>query len=111
MKHARPQAVRLALTALALTGCGGGILAPEGPQSNAFLNQVSANCGKLTIGNQPIDYLLDVNSSDAYFIDELSKLSAGEVDQATFASDINSFYPTGANQTSLDCIFEQLDGD
>ena len=108
MKHIEPQALLLAATALALSGCGGGLIAPEGPQSNAFLNQVSANCGKLSIGNQPIDYLLDVNSNDVYFIDEASKLSAGEIDKATFANDINSFYPTGTNQPALDCIFAQL---
>ena len=57
------------------------------------------------------DYYIMSAAGEQDTVDELSKLSAGEVDQATFASDINSFYPTGANQTSLDCIFEQLDGD
>ncbi len=110
MKHIEPQALFLAVTTLALSGCGGGLVAPEGAQSNAFLNQVSANCGKLSIGNQPIDYLLDFNSNDVYFVDEASKLSAGEIDKATFANDINSFYPTGTNQRALDCIFTQLGG-
>jgi hypothetical protein len=108
MKHIQPRALLLAVSALTLSGCGGGLIAPEGTQSNAFLDQVSANCGKLSIGNQQIDYLLDVNSNDVYFVDEASKLSAGEIDKATFANDINSFYPTGANQQALDCIFTQL---
>ncbi len=110
MKHIVPQALLLAITALVLAGCGGGLIAPEGAQSNAFLDRISANCGKLSIGNQPIDYLLDVNSNDVYIIDEASKLSAGEIDKATFANDINSFYPTGTNQRALDCIFAQLGG-
>lgn len=110
MKHPQHHAMLIAVTTIALAGCGGGLVAPEGPQSNAFLNQVAANCGKLKVGNQPIEYLLDVNSNDVYFVDEASKLSAGEIDQATFADDINSFYPTGANQPALDCIFAQLNG-
>ncbi|EIC22012.1 hypothetical protein [Thiorhodovibrio frisius] len=101
--------ITAALLGLALTGCsGGGLIAPETPQSNDFLNQLSANCGKLNIGNQPIDYLLNMDSNDTYFIDEASKLSAGTVDKATFASDINAFYPTGRNQAALECIFTQL---
>jgi len=110
MKRIVPQSFLLAVTALALSGCGGGLVAPEGPQSNAFLNQLSARCGKLSIGNRPIDYLLDVSSNDVYFVDEASKLSAGEIDEATFTNDINSFYPTGNNQRALDCIFAQLGG-
>lgn len=97
------------LALFVLSGCGGGLVAPEGPESNAFLNRVDANCGRLNIGNQPIDYLLDMNSNDTYFIDEASKLSAGMVDKATFANDINSFYPTGSNGAALECIFAQLD--
>lgn len=52
MKDIELQALVLAVTALAPAGCGGGLVAPEGPQSNAFLNQVAANCAKLSIGNQ-----------------------------------------------------------
>lgn len=110
MKHVEPPALLLALAALALPSCGGGLIAPEGRESNAFLNQVAAKCGKLSIGNQPIDYLLDVNSNDVYFVDEASKLSAGEIDKATFTGDINTFYPTGSNQRALDCIFAQSGG-
>lgn len=92
-----------------LTGCGGGLFAPEGPATNAFLDQVAANCGKLNIGKQPINFLLDVSSNDVYFVDETSKLAVGQVDQSTYTDDINSFYPAGANQAALDCIFDQLD--
>lgn|GEM_PF-4347088 len=87
---------------------GGDLVAPEGPQSNAFLDQVAANCGKLTIGTQPIDDLLDVNSNDVYFLDEASKLPSGKFDKATSVSDINAFYPTGGNERALNCIFTQL---
>ncbi|WPL19353.1 hypothetical protein Thiowin_04470 [Thiorhodovibrio winogradskyi] len=58
---------------------------------------------------QPLSYPLDTNSDNTYFIDEASKLSAGMVDKATFASDINAFYPTGRNQAALECIFTQLE--
>lgn len=110
MKPQRRTTLLLVLASLTTAGCGGGLVAPEGPESNAFLDQVAANCGKLSIGKQPINYLLDVNSNDVYFVDELSKLAAGEIDKATFASDINGFYPSGSNQRALDCIFAQLDG-
>ncbi|MCG6862118.1 MAG: hypothetical protein LJE70_12685 [Chromatiaceae bacterium] len=46
-----PRSFLLAVTTLALPSCGGGLVAPEGPQSDAFRNQLSANCGKLSIGN------------------------------------------------------------
>lgn len=98
-----------AIASIALSGCGGGLIAPEGPATNAFLDRVGTNCGKFSIGNQPINYLLDVNGNDVYFIDETSKLAAGSVDRSTYANDINAFYPTGANQAALDCIFDQLD--
>jgi len=47
----------LALAILASTGCGGGLIAPEGAQSEAFLNQVRTRCGRYNIGTQPINYL------------------------------------------------------
>lgn len=93
----------------ALAGCGGSLVAPEGPQTNAFLNKVDANCGKLNIGAQPIGYLLGANSDDTYFVDETSKLAAGRIDQSTYASDINAFYPAGDNSAALDCVFAQMD--
>lgn len=100
----------LAITMLAITGCGGNLVAPEGPESDAFLDQVQNSCGHFNIGTRPINYLLSVNSNDTYFIDETSKLSAGEIDQSTYASDINAFYPAGNNDSALNCIFEQLGG-
>ena len=101
----------LALVACAAgDGSGGGLIAPEGKASNDFLDRIDARCGKLSIGNQPLNYLLDENNNDVYFIDEASKLAAGEVDRATFTSDINAFYPTGRNDQALACIFAQLDG-
>jgi hypothetical protein len=110
-RHSRTRGLAIGLIAVALGGCqGGGLIAPETPQSNAFLDQIGDTCGKLKIGNQPLDYLLDINNNDTYFIDEASKLSAGEVDKTTFASDINSQYPTGTNGPALECIFAQLEG-
>ncbi len=117
MKHPNPKQSKTQLllpaligASLALAGCGGGLVAPEGPASNAFLDQISTSCGKFNIGTQPIDYLLSANSDDTYFMDEASKLSAGEIDKATFTNDINSFYPVGNNDRAIQCIFEQLEG-
>jgi hypothetical protein len=92
-----------------LAACGGGLVAPEGPATNAFLDQVGNRCGKLNIGSQPIDYLLSDASDDTYFVDETSKLAAGEIDSATFADDINTFYPAGDNQAAITCITGLLD--
>jgi len=108
MKHFTPLALSASVAALALAGCGGDLVAPEGPATNDFLNQVAAQCGNQTIGKQTIKYLLDVNSNDVYFVDETSKLAAGEINKSTYAQDINSFYPTDSNQAALDCVFRQL---
>ncbi|EXJ11067.1 hypothetical protein [Imhoffiella purpurea] len=110
MQYIKNPLFALAFVALTLPGCGGDLVAPEGGRSNAFLDRVAANCGKLNIGDQPIDYLLGVESNDVYFVDEASKLSAGEIDAATFSSDIDAFYPTGTNQRALDCILSQMEG-
>jgi hypothetical protein len=104
-----PRALTISLMTLALTACGGDLIAPEGPTSNAFLQRIDSNCGRLSLGNQPLNYLLDMESDDSAFIDEASKLAAGLVDQETFASDINAFYPTGNNGAALTCIFAQLE--
>ena len=80
----------------------------ENKGAEAFLDRVGKNCGKLSVGNQPLNYLLDENSDDTYFIDESSKLYFGRVDRDAYSTDINAFYPTGANQDALVCIFDQL---
>ena len=103
----------LALTGVAmLPGCGGNpILSDrlvENEGAEAFLDRVAKNCGNLSIGNQQLKYLLGGNSDDTYFIDESSKLYFGAVERGAYASDINAFYPGGANQPALDCIFAQL---
>jgi len=90
--------------AASLTGCGGNLVAPEGPESNAFLDKVDARCGKLSVGSQPINYRLDMNSDDTTFLDETAKLGAGMIDAETYANDINSFYPMGNNQAAIDCV-------
>lgn len=102
----------LFIATIVLHGCGGDLVAPdsitEDPGAEAFLDRVDKVCGKLSIGNQPLNYLLDASGNDTYFIDESSKFYFGKVDQATFADNINSFYPTSANQAALDCIVAQL---
>lgn len=92
-----------------LSGCGGTLVAPEGPASNAFLDKVDDRCGKLSVGAQPINYLLDVNSNDTTFLDETAKFGAGMIDAQTYASDINSFFPTGNNQAAITCIVGLVD--
>jgi hypothetical protein len=92
-----------------LNGCGGGLLAPEGPVSNAFLNKVNAACGRLSIGTQPMDYLLQVETNDTTFIDETAKLGTGEIDADTYREAINSAYPAGKNGPAIDCVIDQLE--
>jgi aminopeptidase-like protein len=108
MQVFKPVSMAVVATCLTLSGCGGGLIAPETAQSNAFLDSIASNCGKQTIGAQQLNYLLNVSSDDDYFIDEASKLSAGEISRQTFASDINSYYPAGDNQAALECIFGLL---
>lgn len=103
MPHMLTQAA-VASLALSLAGCSSSLVAPEGPASNAFLNQVEARCGRLSVGSQPINYLLDSSSDDTTFLDETTKFGAGIIDAETYASDINSFYPMGNNQAAIDCV-------
>jgi hypothetical protein len=102
------------LGASALAGCAGNPAISdrlvEDPGAQAFLDKVEQNCGTLSVGGQQLKYLLSISSDDTYFIDESSKLYFGRVDRATYASDIEAFYPGGDSQAALDCIFEQLGG-
>jgi hypothetical protein len=109
MAHPSARALPATLVLAALAGCGGDLIAPEGAVSNAFINKVDTACGRYTIGTQPIDYLLDINSSDVTFLDETAKLGAGEIDPDTYRDAINSFYPTGNNRAAIDCVIRQLD--
>jgi hypothetical protein len=106
-----PHGIRLGVALLSglvlagsLTGCGGNLVAPEGAASNAFLDQVAARCGKLSVGSEPINYRLNVDGDDTTFLDETAKLGAGTIDAQTYANDINSFYPMGNNQAAIDCV-------
>lgn len=101
-------ALLISALSLAMAGCGAGGFAQEGPESNAFLNKVQANCGKLSVGHQTIGWLLSSNSADTTFVDATTKLYSGQFSQSDYASYINSFYPTGTNESALDCIFDQL---
>lgn len=96
-----------------LSGCGGGVVAPDAlvasPEVGAFLDRLESDCGDHSVGNQPMRYLIDVNSDDVYFVDITSKLFYAKVSKRQYASDINAFYPTNANQQALDCIFSELD--
>ncbi|MCG6942142.1 MAG: hypothetical protein LJE69_12935 [Thiohalocapsa sp.] len=96
-------------TLIALAGCGGGLFAPEGPASNAFLNKVDTACGRLTIGTQPMDYLLSVENNDTTFIDLTAKLGTGEIGADTYRQGINTAYPAGDNGPAIDCVINQLE--
>jgi hypothetical protein len=107
--------VGLGLSGLMLSGCQGGLVAPdavvEKPGVEAFYNQIANACGHHSLGNQPLNYLINISNSDDndYFLDETSKLYYGRIDRSTYATDINGFFPTDANQPALNCIFAQLD--
>lgn len=112
--HRRPKAgiVLLLATMAALGGCGTDGFAPdaiiENPGADGFLNQIGQTCGKESIGNQPLNFMLSSNSDDTYFVDATSKLYLGTFNRAQYTDGINAFYPTGANQPALDCIFGLL---
>ena len=102
------------LAVLAISGCGGTLIAPdslvEDAGDDAFVDRLVKACGKLDIGRQPLNYLVQVENGDAniYFIDLTSKLYFGRIDRHGYASNINTFLP-GENQPVLNCIFAQLD--
>lgn len=107
-------AVRLfpvTLFALALSACGGGLMAPdplrEDPKAEAFLDRVAKNCADKSVG---INYLSDLinNTQDAYFVDVTTKLFVGNITKAQYSSSINGLYPGADNQPGIDCIFSQL---
>ena len=99
--------------ALLLAACGGNVMAPdpivEDSGADAFLTRIASECGNKSIGNNQLNWLIN-ESDDAYFVDETTKLYAGTVSPDQYRSDINGFYPTGANDAALDCIFAQRDG-
>jgi hypothetical protein len=98
---------------LLLFGCGGNVMAPdaivEDPSADAFLTRVAKECGDKSVGNNQLDWLIN-ESDDAYFVDATSKLYFGTVSPEQYRSDINGFYPTGANDAALDCILSLKDG-
>lgn len=99
------------LLSLVLTGCGPGGFARdalvEDPGADAFLNRIQQNCGKLSVGNQPLNWLLSTASNDVTFVDMTSKYFLGQFSAKDYTDGINAFYPTGTNQPALDCIFKQ----
>jgi hypothetical protein len=107
-----PKAVMIAFIP-AISGCGGGLMAPdslvEDPGAEAFYNRIADVCGHHSIGNRPLDYLIDVGDDNAYFLDETGKLYFGRIDRTTYANNIDGFFPSGANAPALSCIFAQLD--
>jgi len=113
LHKARGLALAAAVTA-AIAGCGQNLVAPdavvEGSGTEAFLDRIDKRCGNHRLGIQTVTYILNFSQDDAYFLDVTSKLYHGKIDRPTYADDINSNYPAGANQPAIDCIFSQLDG-
>ncbi len=99
------------LLVLVLTGCGPGGFARdalvEDPGAEAFLNRIEQNCGKLSVGNQPLNWLLSSTNNDVTFVDMTSKYFLGQFSAKDYTDGINAFYATGTNQPALDCIFKQ----
>lgn len=106
-----PVAALLAGGLLAMAGCGTNGFSPdaliEDPGAEAFLDRIEKNCAKLSVGNQPLNWLLSTSSDDVTFIDVTSKFYFGQISPEQYQSNINAFYPTGTNQPALDCIFKQ----
>ena len=96
---------------LSVAGCGTNGFSPdaliENPGAEAFLDRIQKNCAKLSVGNQPLNWLLSTSSNDVIFVDATSKFYFGKISAQQYASNINAFYPTGTNQPALDCIFKQ----
>lgn len=105
----------LSAALLGMAGCAGDLVAPdsvvEKPGVEAFYNQIANACGHHSLGNQPLNYLINISDGDDndYFLDETSKLYYGRIDRDTYTTDMNGFFPTDANTPALSCIFAQLD--
>ncbi len=108
-------AAALSAALLGMAGCGGDLVAPdsvlEKPGAEAFYNQIANTCGHHSLGNTPLNYLINISNGDDndYFLDETSKLYYGRIDRKTYATDMNGFFPTDTNTPALNCIFAQLD--
>jgi hypothetical protein len=100
------------LCALALPGCGADGFARdsaiESSGAEGFLDRIQDHCGKLSVGNQPLDYLLSSSNNDTGFVDAASKYYLGQFTAKQFRDYIEAFYPTGTNGPTLDCIDAQL---
>jgi hypothetical protein len=104
-------AALLVLCAGTLNGCGPNGFARdaliENKGAEAFLDRIEKNCAKLSVGNQPLNWLLSSTSNDTTFVDMTSKFYFGQFSRKDYTDAINAFYPTGTNQPALDCIFRQ----
>lgn len=109
--HSRGRATAILLlaggVAATLAGCGAGGFAQESPGADAFLDRVQTNCGKYSVGHQPIGWLLGASSNDTTFVDATTKLFSGQFSRADYEDYLNSFYPGGTSQAALNCIYSQ----
>ena len=111
-------ALRHALPAVAgalLVGCGGTLFAPDAlvkdAGAQAYLDRISQECGKLTVGGHWISKLVDDANSvpqGGYFLDVTSKLYFGRITPEQYATQLNAFFPMGNNTAGIDCVVSKL---
>jgi hypothetical protein len=110
--HSRGRATAILLlaggVAATLAGCGAGGFAQESPGADAFLDRVQTNCGKFSVGHQPIGWLLSDSSTDTTFVDATTKLFSGQFSRSDYQDYLASFYPGGTSQATVDCSYNQL---
>jgi len=93
---------------LILAGCGAGGFSQESVGTNDFLNRIQQNCGKYSVGHQPIGWFLSASNTDTTFVDATSKLYSGQFSRSDYEDYLSSFDPGGTSRAALDCIYKQL---
>jgi len=95
-------AVAVLVGAVALAAC-----APDSwrrsPEFNEFLWQISRECHPRSIVGMQISSL----TSDAFFLNQTSRLFHKSIAPQQYVVGINSFFP-GNNAAALDCILERV---
>jgi hypothetical protein len=96
------RAIAVLLGAAVLAAC-----APDSwryaPTFNEFLRQITRECHPRSIGGMQISNL----TSDAFFVNQASRLYHKTISPGQFAASMNAFY-SGNNAAALDCILERV---
>jgi hypothetical protein len=72
------------------------------PTFNEFLRQIARECHPNAIGGMQISNL----NSNAFFVNQTSRLYHGTLTPQQYVASMNAFYP-GNNAAALDCILER----